>query len=799
MRLAKLWWFGVRNVDEISSRAVAFSLFVLLCCSTATHAQTPDWQSNLNAGAQAYNRQDYAAAIERLRAAVTLCEAVKPDSADLANCLAWLGVVSVAAGRYAEAEPLYKRGLEIREKKLGPDHPDVANSLVNLAALYYNQGRYAEAEPLYKRAFDISAKTGSSPLAARGLALKALALRKEVALLVGRNFSDESSNGVRDLQLPGLLSAIKSREATFGPGSVEVGDIKLQMALVLVGIGGSTKDLAQDAFSLLKPLPEYLVADSQGNRSAVSQATVAKTVESLGGMQNARRKSSSIMLCVAYLLADAGVEEKANSAASLALACSREVTTGHATTYDAEQLLSIASYFETEAQYTSSKEALDEATAIARHLQDGALLSKSQLALARVDIAEGDYVSASTAANQALREIESHRALSLNSSEALDVLADCSEALGRTDEAIKYSQRALKAKDPSGSGTQSDLLPARTTTEVARKGRDLEITGLTSSSEGLERLISQKSGGVKVIDPLANQGAGDIQKLLRDEEAIVDIIGFRNVLTDKDGYAALILTNKSGPTLISLASADTINEAIGAWRASADVPGLAKRNVEVVEPADTGSRGNKPRPESTTREQLRKLLWAQISSALPQQIRKIWLCPDSDAAVIPWGILPEDARIGICTIDSPREFVSLRETKRDDAQSTKLLLAGGITFGDKALDLPGTKLEFRSIKEVADNEKVGVEPFSGTEATERAIAAALPASTYAHFATHGFYSGSTSESGRGVKARGVRALRNTRQARGDSSYLIDARNPLMSSGLLLSGGQSVVIPRAKAN
>ena len=29
-------------------------------------------------------------------------------------------------GRYAEAEPLYRRSLEIREKQLGGDHPAVA-------------------------------------------------------------------------------------------------------------------------------------------------------------------------------------------------------------------------------------------------------------------------------------------------------------------------------------------------------------------------------------------------------------------------------------------------------------------------------------------------------------------------------------------------------------------------------------------------------------------------------------------------------------------------------------------------
>jgi CHAT domain-containing protein len=58
-------------------------------------------------------------------------------------------------GKYAEAEPLYKRSIEISEKALGPDHPDVAAALNNLAELYRAQGKYAEAEPLYKRSLAI--------------------------------------------------------------------------------------------------------------------------------------------------------------------------------------------------------------------------------------------------------------------------------------------------------------------------------------------------------------------------------------------------------------------------------------------------------------------------------------------------------------------------------------------------------------------------------------------------------------------------------------------------------------------
>jgi tetratricopeptide (TPR) repeat protein len=48
--------------------------------------------------------------------------------------------------------------VSILEKALGPDHPWVGTSLNNVAALYESQGRYAEAEPLYKRTVSIYEK-----------------------------------------------------------------------------------------------------------------------------------------------------------------------------------------------------------------------------------------------------------------------------------------------------------------------------------------------------------------------------------------------------------------------------------------------------------------------------------------------------------------------------------------------------------------------------------------------------------------------------------------------------------------
>ena len=53
-----------------------------------------------------------------------------------------------ATGRYAEAEPLYRRALEVLRVALGEDHPDYAATLGSLALLLYAIDRHSEAETL---------------------------------------------------------------------------------------------------------------------------------------------------------------------------------------------------------------------------------------------------------------------------------------------------------------------------------------------------------------------------------------------------------------------------------------------------------------------------------------------------------------------------------------------------------------------------------------------------------------------------------------------------------------------------
>ena len=60
-----------------------------------------------------------------------------------------------AQGKYALAQPLFEKALEIRRRLLTDDHPDTATSYNNVAYNLNAQGKYAAAQPLYEKALEI--------------------------------------------------------------------------------------------------------------------------------------------------------------------------------------------------------------------------------------------------------------------------------------------------------------------------------------------------------------------------------------------------------------------------------------------------------------------------------------------------------------------------------------------------------------------------------------------------------------------------------------------------------------------
>jgi tetratricopeptide (TPR) repeat protein len=74
-----------------------------------------------------------------------------PNHPDTLNSRNSLTAAYQAAGRPAEAIPLFEQTLVGRERLLGPNHPDTLNSQNNLAAVYQDAGRIAEAIPLHEQ------------------------------------------------------------------------------------------------------------------------------------------------------------------------------------------------------------------------------------------------------------------------------------------------------------------------------------------------------------------------------------------------------------------------------------------------------------------------------------------------------------------------------------------------------------------------------------------------------------------------------------------------------------------------
>jgi tetratricopeptide (TPR) repeat protein len=126
----------------MGARGVAFlriAIGGLLLLATAdlapAQAQSPDLDDLYRRGVELYQAGRYADAVPIVEqfikvAAATLGE----ESPTYASGLGDLAALDQALNRTAEAEDLFKRALDIREKTLGPDHPDVAKMLNSLEA-----------------------------------------------------------------------------------------------------------------------------------------------------------------------------------------------------------------------------------------------------------------------------------------------------------------------------------------------------------------------------------------------------------------------------------------------------------------------------------------------------------------------------------------------------------------------------------------------------------------------------------------------------------------------------------------
>jgi tetratricopeptide (TPR) repeat protein len=103
-----------------------------------------------------YHQKRYADAEPLARWALSVRDADKSATPNAVfQCVYTLALIQSAQKHHGEAEQLLKRSLELQEKNLGREHINSVLLLNQLATVYVGQTKYADAEPLYVRAIAI--------------------------------------------------------------------------------------------------------------------------------------------------------------------------------------------------------------------------------------------------------------------------------------------------------------------------------------------------------------------------------------------------------------------------------------------------------------------------------------------------------------------------------------------------------------------------------------------------------------------------------------------------------------------
>jgi len=102
-----------------------------------------------NLGAALLDQQKFAAAEPLFRRAIEIGDAVRPPHPRLPDFLANLGALEMRLHRFAEAEELLRRALDLQVAAAGSDSPGAAAALGYLADLAIQRDDYAQSLTLY--------------------------------------------------------------------------------------------------------------------------------------------------------------------------------------------------------------------------------------------------------------------------------------------------------------------------------------------------------------------------------------------------------------------------------------------------------------------------------------------------------------------------------------------------------------------------------------------------------------------------------------------------------------------------
>lgn len=124
-------------------------------------AGATEWGNLISDGEKFYKTRNFTEAETIFRSALKECESSGLDDGKLGITLNNLALVLESQNKDEEAEAVYKRALEVKEKGVGVDSISLVPSLNNLAKLYFKEKKFELAKQQYERALAIAEKDKS--------------------------------------------------------------------------------------------------------------------------------------------------------------------------------------------------------------------------------------------------------------------------------------------------------------------------------------------------------------------------------------------------------------------------------------------------------------------------------------------------------------------------------------------------------------------------------------------------------------------------------------------------------------
>lgn len=673
-------------------------------------------------------------------------------------------------GKYEDSVVLAKQAVELSLKEYGESHAEYARAVNNLAWHEQALGDFVAARRNFEKALSIQEQLFGKD-------------DPRLATVTNNLGSLLAFQGDYESALPLLEKSLRLEKIVLGEDNSLLAPSMINLANVMTSLGR-----AADAQPLLKAALDLFAKDPNKDELAYAQSlgAIALFEEQQGDLEGASKH-----LQEAYAL--------------------RELKLGKEHPDLSENLINLAMIKASQRKLNEARADLYRAEQILVGSFGPAHVSLANVSgnLARIDLHAGDVSSASKNFKKSAKIVHEHvknvfSALSFAEQRAFVVsripaamsgmLSTCNETNASEYYGALFQWKGLLVESLR---RQNELERLSEQLEVGETVKELQrirssfaqlfhragklpfaewsarTAELISAREALERKIASSKYAADLVDVLSGMSLVDFCGLLKTDEALVDVYRYEKIAANgkENRYAAfVVLPVRKGQAadaqatvrFVDLCSATDIETSISRWR------------------LDTIER----RSGQDEWKQLNALIWQKIKPLLPEETKRLVICPDAELSLIPLNLLALENEPMVAQINSPRELAILRTQKQTHSEPETMLITGGLDFGrtqegDLSVPpLPGTLQEAKRVEKLAQQTGYQTMLLTGRECTRQRFSDAVKNCDHIHLATHGFFQFGGFAKARFEGERNV-VVRGARRAP-------QARDPLASSGIILS-------------